>query len=606
MGWSIRKKLIILLMAVTVLPFGSAIAITYYYTTESLKDRFVSSNQDVVENGKEDISAYLKEVSEMTTILYRYTPLMNVFRVGVSSDLRDNQQEINRILVYLYNTRPEIEQMHLYIHKGKDSYTNYHSTPSGRGYYKNIYAHPYYRKLSMSNEFTVIEPTHEIYSYNNLSVIPDTGRKNVISFHHVIRDIPSATPLAFFSIDINFSQLNAIANRLYRKDVEDFYIMNEDDLIVYSSDESLIGKKNQQDWFQKVKHSSGINKSMEWEDDEFSGVIVHDKFSGALEDWYVVKRTPYDFLYQSARETAYINILIGLVTIVIVVIATMAASFKFTAPIKVLIANMKRVEKGELKADFDSLGNDEFGELGRHFKMMIATINDLIQKEYKLEIENKSSQLRVLQSQVNPHFLYNALQSIGTLALQHNAGKVYTLLTSLSKIMRYSMNMQDDIVSFSDELKHVQSYLVLQKQRFDERFEYEIEIENRLEKIMVPKMILQPIVENSFKHGFDQKDGRAFILISASMKENGMVSITVQDNGKGVNEDRLRSILQEVNEGSPKKEIQREAIGLKNITDRLEIYYSNQASVTIESEEDKGFTVSIEIPKVIRREVQLT
>ncbi|MCM3655248.1 sensor histidine kinase [Metabacillus litoralis] len=603
MGWSIRKKLIIFLMVATIFPFGAAIIITYYQTTDSLNQHFVSTTHDVIEDGKEDISTYLQDLAYMTTTIYRYTPLMNALRDGVSNDIVKNQEEVKRILVYLFNTRPEIEQMHLYIHKGKDSYAIYHSTLSERGKYDNVNSHPYYFQLSQSTNFTVIEPPHEIYSYNNLSLIPNSQKKDVLSFHNVIRDIPSDHPLAFLSIDINLSKLSAIADRLYLKETEDFYLINEEGLIVYSSEEKLIGTENKQQWFQQVKRTSESSKSMGWKDTDFSGIIVYEKFTDSFKDWYIVKRIPYDSLYQGARETVLTNILVGLISLVIVLFATLVISFKFTAPIKVLIANMKQVEQGKFQANFDSLGNDEFGMLGRHFKLMLAKINDLIQRKYKLEVENKSSQLRVLQSQVNPHFLYNALQSIGTLALKHKAVPVYSLLTALSKIMRYSMNMKEDIVPLTAEIQHVTSYLTLQKQRFDERFEFELKIQKEVEDIHVPKMILQPLVENCFKHGFDQQEGKSIIQIEAYLQQNDSIYLTVKDNGKGATSEELRDIQKELFEGIREDGMQREAIGLKNIYDRLQIYYSNQVKMSVNSNEDSGFTVTIVMPKEMSKEV---
>ncbi len=607
MQWGIRKKLIIFLLLVTVLPFGSSIAITYYQTTKTLNNRFVSTNHDLIVKGEEELTVYLEDVAQMSSVLYRYTPFMNVMRDGLSQNLNTNQEEVRRALAYLFNTRPEIEQMHIYIDKGKNSYTNYHSRISGRAKYESIFSHPYYARLNRYNSlFSVIEPPHEMYSYNNISVIPNSEKKNVLSFHNILRDVPSDKLLGFLSIDINLSKISAIAGRLFTKDMEDLFIMDDKGVIIYSSNESMIGKENKEKWFEQVKKVSSTTKSMEWKDKQFSGVIVHDKFSAPYKNWYIVKRIPYNVLYQSARETALINILIGIVTLVIVLIATMFVSFKITAPIKVLIDNMKKVEKGEFEADFDSLGNDEIGMLGRHFKLMISKINDLIEREYKLDIENKESQLRVLRSQINPHFLYNALQSIGTLALKSKAVPVYSLLTSLSKIMRYSMNVKEDIVPFISEEMHVKSYLLLQKQRFDEQFEFEVNVSKEVQEISIPKMILQPIVENCFKHGFDQRLEKATIQIEGKLIDNGMVYICVKDNGVGVNEEQLNRIRQELcNEGS-KEEKQRETIGLKNIYDRLQIYYANQAQMWIDSNEENGFMVTIQFPMEIQKEVEHT
>lgn len=604
MQWGIRKKLIITLMAVIILPFGTAIAITYNQTTKSLNERFVSTNHDLIVKGEQELSTYLEDVAQMSTVLYRYTPFMNVMMSGISQNLTYNQEEVRRALAYLFNSRPEIEQMHLYIDKEKDSYTNYHSTISGRGTYEQIFSHPYYARLNRSRSFSVIEPPHEIYSYNNISVIPDSQKVDVLSFHNILRDVPSDKFLGFLSIDINLSKIGDIAGRLYTEDIEDLYIMNENGVIIYSSNKDEIGKENNEKWFQQVKKKPKTSKSLEWRDKQFSGVIVYENFSNSFKDWYIVKRIPYDVLYQSARQTALTSIIIGIITLVIVLMATLFISFRLTAPIKVLIANMKKVEKGEFEADFESLGTDEIGMLGRHFKLMIAKINELIEREYKLEIENKSSQLRVLQSQINPHFLYNAFQSIGTLALKLKAVPVYSLLTSLSTIMRYSMNMKEDIVPFASELKHVKAYLSLQKQRFDEQLEFNLSIEEEVEAIHVPKMILQPIVENCFKHGFDQKVEKEIIHIEGYLLNDDYVCISVKDNGMGVNEDQLKNIKYELVHGVPKEEKQREAIGLKNIYDRLQIYYNNQAKMDVCSGEERGFTVTIEIPKVMPKEVE--
>jgi two-component system sensor histidine kinase YesM len=165
------------------------------------------------------------------------------------------------------------------------------------------------------------------------------------------------------------------------------------------------------------------------------------------------------------------------------------------------------------------------------------------------------------------------------------------------------MNMKEDIVPFSSELKHVKSYLLLQKQRFEEQFEFELDIQKEVEEILVPKMILQPIVENCFKHGFDQQEEKELILIEAWLQDEELVCIRVNDNGIGVNEEQLKKIRKELYHGSSKEERRREAIGLKNIYDRLQIYYANQCEMFITSSLESGFTVTIQIPKDMPKEV---
>jgi len=599
MRWGIRKKLILLLMIATILPFGTGIIITYYYTIDSIKERSVTTNYDFIKKGEEELSVYLEDIAQMSSVLYRYTPFMNVLVNGIEDDSSVNEEEVRRLLAYLFNTRTEIEQMHLYIDNGKDSYTNYHSKISGRVKYENVFDHPYYAQFKTNKaDYSLIEAPHEIYSYNNISEIPNSEKNNVLSFHNIIRNIPAEDFLGYLSIDINLSRIESIAERLYTAGEEDLYIVDDKKKIIYSSTKEEIGNGMTEAWYEKMLDTRA-EQSYEWEDDEFSGVIVFQKFSVQENDWYIAKRIPYAILYQTARETVVMNSLIGVIALAIVLLVTSLVSVKVTAPIKVLIANMKKVESGQLEADFDSLGNDEIGMLGKHFKSMIGKINLLIDKEYKLEIENKASQLRVLRSQINPHFLYNSLQSIGTLALKSKAANVYSLLTSLSNIMRYSMNMQEDIVPFSMEIKHVQAYLSLQKQRFDEQFEFNIHVSPGLGNILVPKMILQPIVENCFKHGFADQVKLATITIQASLL-NDYIVLSVSDNGKGASMEELQEIRQKLyKKGNIAEPGQRESIGLKNIYERIQIYYGNQAEMIISGKEDQGFMVEIYIPKII-------
>lgn len=599
MIWSIRKKLIIFLLLATVIPFTISNILTYHYTKESVRERFITTNADVMKNGSNDLTNYLTDIAQTSSRLYGYHPFIKVLQEGVISDIGNNQQEINRTLLYLYNMKPEIEQIHLYIQKGHDSFTIYNAKVSSRGKYEEVYKHPYYSRLKEGTSYFNIEPTHPIYSYNHLSTISEKNHENVLSFHELINEIPTDRVLGFLSIDVNLSHLSSISNRLFEQSSQDFYLMNDDGTIVYSSDPAQMGEKNKAGWFQQVKRAKSGTHSMDWKDKDFSGVMMYNHLSGKFKDWYVVKQVPYESLYADARKTALINILIGMISLVFVILATMLVSIKFTSPIKVLIKNMKRVEQGKFEVDFKSLGNDEFGTLGKHFTSMVETINDLIEREYKLEIENKSTQLRVLQSQVNPHFLYNTLQSIGTLALRHKVISIYTLLTSLSNIMRYSMNMREDTVLLSQEVQHVKSYLQLQKQRFDKRFEYDLLIDDEALGVRMPKMILQPLVENSFKHGLEQTTKPMKIEVKAYLYSEKRIRIIIQDTGKGMTQKEQNEL---------QKALQMEAkagqqIGLKNTYDRLKLYYGDEAVMEVKGEPNEGFIVLIDIPLKIDKEV---
>jgi len=603
MRWGIRKKLMIFLLLATILPFGGSIILTYFQTIHNINKESVAYNTELMKKGNEELTTYLEDIALMSTLLYRYTPFMNVLTQGVGENSKENMEEVRRVLAYVYNSRSEIEQMHLYINEGRDSFTNYHSRISGRGKNQNIYFHPYYRKLEESEtNYSVIEPPHTIYSYNGLSIIPNSEKTTVLSFHNKIRNVPSNDILGFVSIDINLSKIEGIVNRLY-KDTENLSIINENGTVIYSSDETLIGKKSRDKWFYELRNNPQQNK-LNWERKDFSGVIFYENITVQDNHLYMIKSIPYASLYKSAKETAFMNTIIALLALIVVLIITIIISFKITAPIKVLIEKMKKAEQGIFETDFEIVGQDEIGMLGRHFKSMVLQINRLIDKEYKLQLENKSSQLKVLQSQINPHFLYNSFQSIGTLALKMNAVPVYTLLTSLSAMMRYSMDMREEMVPFSKEINHSQSYLALQKQRFEDELDVTLTLDPNTYEILVPKMILQPIIENCFKHGFSDNMEDAKITIR-SYREDDYLVLIVQDNGKGISRERLERIRNRLYHNKGRKAGKEgESIGLKNIYDRLQLYYGGQAMLEMESIENNEFTVMIHIPVSLQEGVE--
>jgi len=225
-------------------------------------------------------------------------------------------------------------------------------------------------------------------------------------------------------------------------------------------------------------------------------------------------------------------------------------------------------------------------------------INQLIMREYRLELASKSNQLKALQAQINPHFMNNALQSIGTLALQHGDRQVYTLISSLGKMMRYHMRADNTSVPLSAELDYVQSYLALQRQRFDEHLEYRIEADEKAGAVQVPRMVLQLIVENIFKHGIQPAVKPGEIAVVCRMAEPSVLEIRVADNGAGMEEGaraRLQAILDRPENAFEPVSVDG-GIGLVNILSRLRLFYSDEVRMKLENRAPHGFETIITIP----------
>lgn len=174
---------------------------------------------------------------------------------------------------------------------------------------------------------------------------------------------------------------------------------------------------------------------------------------------------------------------------------------------------------------------DEIGILFRSLEEMMDTINNFVIRQYELEIINRTTELKMLEAQVNPHFIYNTLQCLATKSLEHNDQEQYDYISSFGQLMQYSMDTKHTLVTINEELSHIDRYIKLQKMRFTNHLSVFFEVEETVRKIIVPKMILQPLIENSFKHGNLLKREKGTILVQAHLKEDRLLHVYIVDNG---------------------------------------------------------------------------
>lgn len=586
---SIRNKLIVLLMITTIVPFGSSIIITYLYTKDSIEEQVVEESSNLLYQGKVNLESYINELNGLTLSLYNNPDFINFMR---SPGQENNYLTIgivkNVVQTILY-TGDTINGVRISFADGDRVIS---ATKRSTVVFSNKVRDSQwesFRNAERSPYNMYIEPTHSQEEKNiNRS-------KDIVTIHRAFRNVPGDEVLAYISLEVSPDKIIDLSRNLYNAKSEEFYLLSSEGEMIYSSDRDVSDDGSNQKWIKRIMESKDVSGTLEWKEGSFNGVMMYDQLPASAGGWLLVKRVPYVNLYESAFSVAKINILFGVLGLSLVVLATLFVSFKITSPIRILLQNIQQVEKGNMKVQSESFGSDEIGILGFRFQQMIERINHLINREYKLELENKTNQLKVLQSQINPHFLYNALQSIGTIALKNKVPQIYSLITHLSKIMRYGMNMEEDMVPLSKEINYTNAYLLLQKERFGENLDYNVEVEEEVKEIPVPKMILQPLIENYFKHGFDIRDGVGRIWLSCFQDEGELVMI-VRDNGVGVTESRLREIGDHFKADAWNKTGDETNIGLKNVYVRLKLYYDHQATLQLENHDGGGFMVTMRLP----------
>lgn len=272
-----------------------------------------------------------------------------------------------------------------------------------------------------------------------------------------------------------------------------------------------------------------------------------------------------------------------------VVVLAMFVSAKISQPLRRLEKSVQSVGQGDFSTPIHVSGAHEVVQLSKRFNFMLHRIRQLMDQIIHEQEAKRKSELDVLQSQINPHFLYNTLNSVVRLAEKGKKEEIVATITSLSKFFRISLSKGKNIITLEEELEHVRHYLIIQKIRFKNKFNYAIECEQEALSCMTLKLILQPIVENAIHHGIEKMSDEGFIRIAASIKEERLV-IQVSDNGLGMS----RQVMEQLLSGGIRSG--GSGVGVKNVNERIRLYYGKAYGLRFESDLEEGTTVTITLP----------
>lgn len=312
--------------------------------------------------------------------------------------------------------------------------------------------------------------------------------------------------------------------------------------------------------------------------------------------WKIIGISYTDELEKEKNGQIFISILIAVVCCVVFAAGVLLIYQKIvTKPVKKLIKAMKTFESKTSSFEYDPKDEPalEISELNSSFCHMSERIKELMEQVRKEEKELRITELKALQAQINPHFLYNTLDSISWMCESGNTKDAAAMVSALAKLFRISISRGKELIPIKDELNHAKSYLIIQTYRYKNQFTYKFEVEEGLENYLCNKITIQPLIENAIYHGLDRMVDEGEIVISVfEDKENkDDIIISVADNGVGMTDEQCRSILKKNRSDSS-------GIGVKNVNDRLKIYFGENYGISIKSELDVGTTVTVKIPKI--------
>lgn len=387
-------------------------------------------------------------------------------------------------------------------------------------------------------------------------------------------------------VDANFKTIEDLVQRVSLGKKGYVYILDREGKFVYHPQQQLLSsglKEENLDQTSRYAYGSYVDYSNG--EKRLLTIKTVEKIG-----WKIVGVSYMDEIVTTKKEISRFIFWLLIFVILILFFILAYISAKISRPIKILEKSMERVEQGDFSINLDIKGSQEVEQLSRRFNVMVAKVRQLMHQIIQEQEAKRKSELEVLQAQINPHFLYNTLNSVIRMVGIGKNEDVITTISSLSKLFRISLSRGKAIITVQEELEHIRHYLIIQKMRYKNKFEYEIEAQEETLSCKTLKLILQPIVENAIYHGIEVMADEGLIKISAKIVD-GKILFQITDNGMGMNQDRIETILS----GQVKSDMG-SGVGVKNVHERIRLYYGDEYGIHIESQIEVGTTVKICVP----------
>ncbi|WP_312098904.1 sensor histidine kinase [Niallia sp.] len=576
----LKRKLIITYMIMTVIPLGILGYITYAQNTKAIEEQVGEYIPRLLNQANKNIENELTLLNDLPNAVYNSKEIMSILRstpYKEKSAFLQEQYTVESFLAnnYLNSNQSDILAAFLITNNG-----NYISTKTSfKGMNFDDAILPFGEIHDLAGETPIILPNKTKIAFEK-----DTP---FILLVNELTDFENRESLGslIFAVDVTF--IEKILNDIDKEGRATMWLMDENGYIIYHPDKMRIGQVDE-----GLAGYPLVNGSFHTTHTKEN--VLYSMNQSTNKHWILVHSIPMKYLTERTDIVKNYTLSIFLILTIVSTMISIFIAWTVTKPIKQLGKVMKEVEEGNLHVTISPTNKDEVGQLAESFQSMLEQLRILIRKNYEVELQQRNAQIYALQSQINPHFMYNTLETIGAVIEEEDSETAVDMVEILGQMLRYSLSSSENLVLLQTELTHIKNYLKLQKIRFEDRVNYEIVGENHLPIYYSPKFILQPIIENIFKYGMKQ---RKVLIISIEISvEDGKLKIVIKDNGPGIDKEMLQKIKKNLNK---QDYFTRESgVGLTNVHARIKMLFSDKYGITIESKQSIGTTVTILLPLI--------
>ncbi|MFC0560602.1 sensor histidine kinase [Halalkalibacter alkalisediminis] len=571
----------------TVIPMSLLGYIAYSQYAASIEEQVGEYIPKLLDQANVNISNQLYEIKRLPDLLYNSSQVISILRkdpYDIRSKTLQDEFTVNNYLsrTYINGANPHI--LGVFILSNNRVYQSVKVPYYDFGYESLPYGENFELK---GNEEMIILPHQTTLHFE--------GKPPYILLMRQLTDFENRKNLGTMLIAIDSKFLEGVINKLNLNSYShaDLWMMDQSGRIIYHTNPEYIGKVDEE-----IHQYPKINGSFRAMTDHETSLISTNHLES--QEWILVHRILAKDLMGRADIVRNVTIIAFVIFVMISTAISILVAWQVSKPLNRLARQMERVEKGTFDVVHSDSGKDEVGMLTNRFNSMVLEIKHLIKEKYEIELKQKEAELYALQSQINPHFMYNTLETIAMAVEDDEKETVVRMVTLLGRMLRYSINNKDLLVPVHNELVHMKDYLTIQKIRFEDKLDFVVNEEFNTKKYYTPKFLLQPIVENVVKHGMVY--GKV-TTIETSVKivpniNTGVEEVVFQikDNGPGTREDILEKIQTSLNSDPMAKRDSQ--FGLINVHARIAMNFGLNYGLQVNSEIGEGTQVEVRIPVI--------
>jgi len=576
--FSIRTKLIIGFLTI-LLPLVLILSIVFYsYSAEIVLKQSLEQTREIVEQFSISLDNYMGLMRNKMEILADSPTIQEELNT------HQDKEDIKNDSFYSRNKRIRRIMLQIYSSVTMNDVEIYGINET------NHYLSLWSKKYEIPDKDILFENAN--LSKGRSVLVNNINDADTIQMIKMVKDLQTYKPIGYIRFGLKRNYIEKMAKNINFGSDGGVVIFDENlNKISGIAHDSVLSK------LLKEKPSIG-NFSYSEGKNEYTAVHIHSDSTG----WTTVGVIPLRYINKDLAGIQYLTVIIIVLTIIIGVTVSVIIAQSLILPLENTVNALEKFSRGDFAVRLKENRCDEIGKLNRIFNKAIKEINELMQKVTQSEILNKEMEFKTLQSQMNPHFLYNTLDTINWLAFKEKQTEICNLVAAISSLIRASISNKKSIITIEQELDYVKNYIYIQHIRYKDRFDIIYDIDESLLKQAVPKLIIQPIVENAIIHGIENSKNKNLLYISVK-RENECIIIIVKDTGIGMTDEKVSELLKEPLNAEGDEQKAHTNLGLYAVHKRIQLMYGDLYGLTVQSQAGEGTTVTLHIPFTKKQEM---